>query len=40
MILMRAMAGREPGDLTTYMTIRQRVDFGVMTLLFGVLVAA
>ena len=40
MSLMRAMVGREPRDRTTHMTIRQRIDFAVLTLLFGVLVAA
>ncbi|EPS96236.1 hypothetical protein FOMPIDRAFT_58415 [Fomitopsis schrenkii] len=40
MSLVRAMAGREPRDRTTYMTTRQRIDFAVMSLLFGVLVAA
>ena len=40
MSLVRAMVGREPRDRTTYMTIRQRIDFAVMSLVFGVLVAA
>ena len=38
--LVRAMVGREPRECVTYMTGRQRVDFAVVTLLFGVLVAA
>ena len=35
----RALAGKEPKELATYMTIRQRTDFAIMWLIFGVLVA-
>ncbi|EPS98253.1 hypothetical protein FOMPIDRAFT_1031576 [Fomitopsis schrenkii] len=35
----RALAGREPKELATYMTSRQRTDFAIMWLIFGVLVA-
>ncbi|KAI0726541.1 major facilitator superfamily domain-containing protein [Fomitopsis betulina] len=35
----RALAGREPKELATYMTFRQRTDFAIMWLIFGVLVA-
>ncbi|CCM01685.1 uncharacterized protein FIBRA_03749 [Fibroporia radiculosa] len=36
--LVRAMIGYEPEDRPTYMTWRQRFDFAVVTLAFGVLV--
>ncbi|KZT69101.1 MFS general substrate transporter [Daedalea quercina L-15889] len=36
----RAMAGREPQNLSTYMTLRQRTDFVVLAFVFGVLVAS
>lgn len=38
MSLGRAMLGREQPDAPTYMTFRQRVDFAIMILDFGVLV--
>lgn len=34
------MIGREPKDLPTYMTVRERFDFTVLAFVFGVLVAA
>ncbi|CDO70414.1 hypothetical protein BN946_scf184999.g55 [Trametes cinnabarina] len=36
--LLQAMAGRTPRDDYTYMTVRQRIDFGIMTVIFGVIV--
>ncbi|KAK7676965.1 hypothetical protein QCA50_020083 [Cerrena zonata] len=36
--LLRAMLGKEPEDLPTHMTVRERFDFGVMVLIFGLLV--
>lgn len=36
--LVSALLGRTTREDTTYMTVRQRVDFGVMALVFGVLV--
>ncbi|CCM00979.1 uncharacterized protein FIBRA_03027 [Fibroporia radiculosa] len=36
--LIRAMAGREPAERQTYMTRRQRFDFAIFILAFGVLV--
>ncbi|KAI0351646.1 MFS general substrate transporter [Trametes cingulata] len=36
--LARALSGRTPRDEYTYMTMRQRIDFGVLVLVFGVLV--
>ncbi|KAI9057517.1 MFS general substrate transporter [Trametes sanguinea] len=36
--LLQAMAGRTPRDEYSYMTVRQRIDFGIMTVVFGVIV--
>ncbi|KAI0744766.1 MFS general substrate transporter [Earliella scabrosa] len=36
--LVRAMSGKLPSDRYTYMTVRQRIDFAIMTLIFGILV--
>ncbi|CAL1697928.1 unnamed protein product [Somion occarium] len=36
--LVRAMFGKEPAALPTYMTWRERFDFAIVTLVFGVLV--
>ena len=36
--LVRAMSGKLPSDRYTYMTLRQRIDFAIMTLIFGILV--
>ncbi|KAI0920498.1 hypothetical protein AcV5_010215 [Taiwanofungus camphoratus] len=36
--LVRAIVGKEPSNNPTFMTIHQRIDFAVMTLVFGVLV--
>ncbi|KAI8972584.1 major facilitator superfamily domain-containing protein [Trametes punicea] len=36
--LLHAMAGRTPRDEYTYMTPRERIDFGIIVLVFGVLV--
>ncbi|KAI0772495.1 MFS general substrate transporter [Trametes elegans] len=36
--LARAMSGRTPRDDYTYMSMRQRIDFAIVTLVFGVLV--
>ncbi|KDQ57437.1 hypothetical protein JAAARDRAFT_35153 [Jaapia argillacea MUCL 33604] len=38
--LLRAVLGKEAPDADTWMTIRERIDFAILTLLFGVLVAA
>ncbi|RDX43667.1 MFS general substrate transporter [Lentinus brumalis] len=38
MSLVHAMLGRLPRDQYTYMTVRQRLDFAIMVLVFGVLV--
>ncbi|EED83514.1 predicted protein, partial [Postia placenta Mad-698-R] len=35
---MRAIAGREPRERPTYMSLRERFDFAILTLAFGVLV--
>ncbi|GJE88916.1 MFS general substrate transporter [Phanerochaete sordida] len=40
MSLVRALSGREPRDRPTYMTLRERIDFAILTLNFGVLVGA
>lgn len=37
--LVRAMLGLPVDDEEAYMTKRERVDFGIVTLIFGVLVA-
>ena len=36
--LFRAMLGKLPRDEYTYMTVRQRIDFAIMTVIFGILV--
>ncbi|KAI0085553.1 major facilitator superfamily domain-containing protein [Irpex rosettiformis] len=36
--LMRALTGREPETKRTYMTLRERLDFLIITLIFGVFV--
>lgn len=36
--LVRALCGREKETERTYMTIRERIDFLIITLLFGVFV--
>ncbi|KAJ8472940.1 hypothetical protein ONZ51_g8182 [Trametes cubensis] len=36
--LLRAMAGQTPRDEYTYMSMRQRIDFAIITVTFGVLV--
>lgn len=36
----RAMAGREPKHIPTYMSLRQRLDFAILATVFGMLVAA
>ncbi|OSD03709.1 MFS general substrate transporter [Trametes coccinea BRFM310] len=36
--LLQAMAGRTSRDEYTYMTMRQRIDFAIMTVVFGVIV--
>ncbi len=38
MSLIRALAGRESKDKRSYMTVRERVDFFLLTLIGGVLV--
>ncbi|OCH88925.1 MFS general substrate transporter [Obba rivulosa] len=38
MSLVRAMLGKEKPDASTYMTVRQRIDFSIMILDFGILV--
>ncbi|GJE91828.1 MFS general substrate transporter [Phanerochaete sordida] len=40
MSLVRALAGKEPRDRPTYMSLRERIDFAILTLNFGVLVGA
>jgi MFS transporter, FLVCR family, MFS-domain-containing protein 7 len=37
MSLVRAMAGREPGNRPSYMSVRERVDFAILVLNFAVL---
>lgn len=37
--LFRALAGKEPVDSTQYMDLRDRVDFGLLFLVFGVYVS-
>ncbi|KAI0799574.1 major facilitator superfamily domain-containing protein [Irpex lacteus] len=36
MSLMRAICGREPSTRRTYMSLRERMDFAIVTLIFGV----
>lgn len=36
--LIRAILGMESSSKQTYMTVRERFDFGIVTLNFGVLV--
>lgn len=38
MSLIRALAGRELKDKRSYMTVRERTDFFLLIVLFGVLV--
>ncbi|OCH88926.1 MFS general substrate transporter [Obba rivulosa] len=38
MSLVRAMLGKESPEASTYMTVRQRIDFSIMILNFGILV--
>ncbi|EPQ57161.1 MFS general substrate transporter [Gloeophyllum trabeum ATCC 11539] len=38
--LLRAMAGKQDRSTPAYMTIRERMDFAIMILIFGVLVSA
>ena len=38
MSLVRALLGREPRNLPTYMNVRERFDFVILVLNFGVLV--
>jgi hypothetical protein len=37
--LFKALVGKEPVDSTQYMDLRDRVDFGLLFLVFGVYVS-